>query len=262
MIKIIKFTPKLSEGVKMNIEEIVEKWSALSAKDLLRNIFQQFGTRAAIGTSFQKTGLVTIDIASKVADNFRVFTIDTERLFPETYRYIKRIEELYSDKLHDNKIEIYKSHPHIIDTMIKRHGEYLFFDNPAKRDLCCKNRKLVPNSEALKTMDVWISGLRADQSEYRGKLKNVQVISVDGRRIIKVAPLFYWTKADIDAYIKDRNLPIHPLYEEGYKTISCIICTTPVRPGESDRAGRWRWEKQLKGLPKECGLHYQDGTGI
>lgn len=232
-----------------------------TTEDLLRDIFQQFGIRAAIGTSFQKTGLVTVDIASKVADNFRVFTIDTGRLFPETYQYIRQIEELYSDKLH-NKIEIYKPDSFIVEAMVTRHGEYLFFDNPAKRELCCKNRKVLPNNEALKTVNVWVTGLRADQSEYRGKLKNVQVISVDGKQIIKVAPLFYWTKADIDAYIEKRNLPIHPLYAEGYKTISCIICTTPVCPGENDRAGRWRWEKQLKNLPKECGLHYQNGSGI
>jgi len=246
----------------MNIEEIVEKWSALPAKDLLRDIFRQFGAKAAIGTSFQKTGLVTIDIASKVADDFRVFTIDTERLFPETYQYIRQIGELYLDKLHNNKVEIYKPDRCIIEAMVKQHGEYLFFDSPAKREFCCKNRKLLLNNEALKTMDVWITGLRADQSEHRGKLNNIQVISANGRQIIKVAPLFHWTEADIDAYIEDRNLPIHPLYAEGYKTISCMICTTSVRLGENDRAGRWRWEKQLKDPPKECGLHYQDGTGI
>jgi len=234
----------------------------LHAGDLLRDIFQQFGTKAAIGTSFQKTGLVAVDIASRVADNFRVFTIDTGRLFPETYQYTKQIEELYSDKLHNNKIDIYKPNARIVEAMVKRHGEYLFFDNPAKRELCCKNRKVLPNNEALKTVDVWVTGLRADQSEYRGKLQNVQVISVDGRQIIKVAPLFYWTEADIDVYIEERNLPVYPLYAEGYKTVGCIICSTPVRPGESDRAGRWRWEKQLKDFPKECGLHYQNGTGI
>ncbi|MFQ6042770.1 MAG: phosphoadenylyl-sulfate reductase [Candidatus Poribacteria bacterium] len=246
----------------MNIDEIVERWSALHAEDLLRDIFQKFGVKAAIGTSFQKTGLVTVDIASKVADNFRVFTIDTERLFPETYKYIRQIETLYSDKLHNHKIEIYKPDSRIIEVMIKQHGEYLFFDSPAKRELCCKNRKVLPNNEALKTMDVWITGLRADQSAYRGKLKKIQVIPTDGKQIIKVAPLFYWTETDIDAYIEKRNLPIHPLYSEGYKTIGCIICTTPVRLGEDNRAGRWRWEKQLKNSPKECGLHYQNGAGI
>lgn len=246
----------------MNIGDIVERWSVLNAEDLLRDIFQQFGIKAAIGTSFQKTGLVTIDIASKVSDNFRVFTIDTERLFPETYQYIIQIEELYSDKLYNNKIEIYKPEPFIVEAMVKQHGEYLFFDSPAKRELCCKNRKVLPNNEALKTMDVWVTGLRADQSEYRSKLKNVQVISMDEKQIIKVAPLFYWTEEEIDAYIEARNLPIHPLYAKGYETISCIICTTPVLPDEDERAGRWRWEKQLKDFSKECGLHYKNGAGI
>ncbi|MHC4534266.1 MAG: phosphoadenylyl-sulfate reductase [Planctomycetota bacterium] len=248
--------------MKMNIAKIVEKWSVLHTEDLLRDIFQQFGIKAAVGTSFQKTGLVTIDIASKVADNFRVFTIDTGRLFPETYQYISQIEGLYSDKLHNNKIEIYGPDSSIVAAMVERHGEYLFFDNPAKRELCCNNRKVLPNNKALKTMNVWLTGLRADQSEYRDKLKNVQVISVAGKQIMKVAPLFHWTEADIDAYIEKRNLPIHPLYAEGYKTIGCIICTTPVHFGEDARAGRWRWEKQLKSVPKECGLHYQNGTGI
>ena len=246
----------------MDVEYIIERWSVLNAEDLLRDIFQQFGIKAAIGTSFQKTGLVTIDIASKVSDNFRVFTIDTERLFPETYQYITQIEELYSDKLHNNKIELYKPDSRIVEAMVKQYGEYLFFDNPTQRELCCKNRKVLPNNEALKTMDIWVTGLRADQSEYRNKLKNIQVISVNEKQIIKVAPLFHWTEEDIGAYIKTRNLPIHPLYSKGYKTISCIICTTPVLPCEDDRAGRWRWEKQLKDFSKECGLHYQNGAGI
>ena len=116
----------------MDVEYIIERWSVLNAEDLLRDIFQQFGIKAAIGTSFQKTGLVTIDIASKVSDNFRVFTIDTERLFPETYQYITQIEELYSDKLHNNKIELFiKTYQIIVNgKMVKepRYRSYLTFE--------------------------------------------------------------------------------------------------------------------------------------
>ena len=243
------------------IEDILQAWEPLNAHELIRTIFREFGKRAAIGTSFQKTGTVTIDIASQVAENFRVYTIDTERLFPESYAYIEELERHYSLKL-----ESYKPDEATTQAMIKRHGEHLFYKSKELQDYCCHVRKVVPNYQALKTLDVWITGLRGDQSHHRSQMGKTQVIPFEGREIIKVAPLFEWTEAQVDDYVRERQLPVHPLYKkilsagQVYKSIGCHTCTVPILPHEDPREGRWPWQRDDN--KKECGLQLIGGSGI
>ena len=240
--------------------ELLERWTALPAEQLIHAIFTEYGDRAALGTSFQKTGLVMIDLASRLSKPFRVFTIDTGRLFAETIAYMQAISERYRFAL-----EVYACDAQQIAEFIAQspYREYLFLESHAMRQRCCYIRKVLPRNQALRTLDVWITGVRKDQSAFRGSLRKVDLMTFEGRSIVKVMPLFDWTDQEIDAYLRSRNLPIHPLYAKGYATIGCRTpCTTPSLPGEDARDGRWRWERTLL---KECSLHLHEfdaGAGI
>jgi phosphoadenosine phosphosulfate reductase len=233
--------------------QVIQQWFALPAKDLLKEIFVSFGQKAAIGTSFQKTGVVTIDITARVIPEFRVFTIDTGRLFPETHEYMKQIAERY----HLN-LEVYTCNEHEAQKIVAQslYQDYLFLQNQTMRRQCCYVRKIMPRNRALQTLDVWIAGLRRDQSEFRSRMKKVATVSIEGRTLLKVAPLFDWTEQALDAYIHDHHIPVHPLYAQGYKTIGCQYpCSTLSIEGEDLRTGRWRWEQSST---KECGFHLEN----
>lgn len=224
---------------------------------LIKELFIRFGKRAAIGTSGQLTGSVLVDMACKTGIKPRVFTIDTLRLFPETTEFFKQIEKKYRIK-----IERIKPDPVKLKRMIAQHGEYLFFDTKEKQEYCCNLRKVEPNNKVLNTLDVWITGLRTDQSESRALTPRLQIIyHGDQRRpILKVAPLVDWEEAGVRAYLKKNKVPIHPLLKwkkDGwfYESLGCILCTTPIGPGEPRRAGRWRWFNAFAPDKKECGIH-------
>jgi phosphoadenylyl-sulfate reductase (thioredoxin) len=190
----------------------------------------------------------------------RVFTNDTGRLFPETLDYFARVEKTYGFV-----VERFSPDPAEVEKMVARHGEYLFFDSKEMQELCCHLRKVVPNRRALDTVDAWVTGLRADQSEGRSATPRLQMIEHEqaGRKrmILKAAPLVDWTEAMVREYVKSRNAPVHELLEARfpggwyYESLGCVICTTPIGPDEPRRAGRWRWFNAMEGNNKECGIH-------
>jgi phosphoadenosine phosphosulfate reductase len=236
-------------------EEALAEFEHWDADEILRWAFDVYGDRAAIGTSLQQTGLTQIDITSRVVDDpFRVFTVDTERLHEETYEFFDTVRKRY-----DLDLEVFQPDPDEVEQMVDRHGLYLFFDSREKQQLCCDIRKQRPFDRAVETVDVWICGLRRDQSPERSDTPKAQLSKESGEWVLKLAPLADWTERDIWDYTEDHNVPYNPLFDEGYKTISCRICTTPVREGEPKRAGRWRW---FQDHDRECGLHYKDGGGI
>jgi phosphoadenosine phosphosulfate reductase len=190
-------------------------------------------------------------MTSRHFKSFRVFTIDTHRLYPETYDIIRTTEERYG-------IEIEKFMPdeNILKSMIDRFGEYLFFIDKAKQEYCCFVRKIEPNRRALATLDVWITGLRNDQSEHRRKLKKASIIEEEGRKVLKLNPLVDWTIESVWKYIKKEKLPYNVLFDWSFDSVGCIVCSTPLLKGEPPRAGRWRWFNILKEeYKKECGIH-------
>jgi phosphoadenosine phosphosulfate reductase len=243
----------------MNIinEELLGELQAIrEPQEMIRELIVRLGDRAAIGTSGQLTGVVMIDMAVRSGVVPRVFTIDTLRLFDETYEYFDLLEEKYGIK-----IERLRPDPNKIKEMVAEHGEYLFFDSPARQEYCCFLRKVEPNNRALDTLDIWISGLRRDQSSYRRDTLGMEIIrhGEDKRPILKVAPLVDWTEQKCRAYMKDHDIPVHKLleWEQGgwrYESLGCRICTTPIGPDEPRRAGRWRWFNSGD-ENKECGLH-------
>ena len=230
-------------------KETLDRLNAMPAEELIKWAFENFGDRAAIGTSFQLTGTVIIDLASRQLKRFRVFTIDTLRLHNETYGAIKAAEEKYR-----LNIERYTPDEGLLKGMLERFGEYLFFMDKAKQEYCCYVRKVEPNRRALKTLDVWITGLRRDQSDFRKAVPKAEVVEEDGRKILKLNPLADWDTEKIWQYIKENNLPYNKLFDMGYDSIGCIICSTPLVKGEPPRSGRWRWFSK-EDDNKECGIH-------
>jgi phosphoadenosine phosphosulfate reductase len=174
-----------------------------------------------------------------------VVTLDTGRLFPETYelwaqterRYGRRIAALYPDRVS-------------VESLVARQGIDGFYSSVEARRACCAIRKLEPLQRALAGATAWITGLRADQSDERA---DISFAAFDPhRRLIKVSPLFDWTRAQVLSFIREHDIPVSPLHERGFASIGCAPCTRAIGPGEPERAGRWWWEQEQK---KECGLH-------
>ncbi len=232
------------------IEELNEK----TAEELIGWAFDNFGVRAAIGTSFQLTGSVIFELAKRRHENFRVFTVDTGRLHPETLDMIKRVEERYGIK-----IERFTPDADKVADMVKRFGEYLFFTDKAKQEYCCKVRKVEPNLRALASLDLWITGIRRDQSGFRKDAKKAEIVKEGSREILKLAPLVDWDQDRIKAFIADNELPVNELFKKGYDSIGCVICSTPLAAGEQPRSGRWRWQHGVDDK-KECGIHINSDT--
>lgn len=231
--------------------------AAVKAEDLLRMAHEQGGDRAAIGTSLQKTGVVMIDMASRAAIPLRVFFIDTLMNHEETYRLLEAVERRYGIA-----IERFEPDPEDLRLLRENVGQWAHF---LARDMCCEFRKTRPLRRALETLDIWIAGLRADQSEHRADTarKRSRMTGTGGRQILKLNPLLDWTAADVDEYIRCHDVPCNALYDyespfgERYHVIGCKPCHIPVKECFGRRAGKFPWE----GGKKECGLH-KDGGGI
>ncbi len=227
-------------------------------QDILFCLFKHYDDRAAIVTSGQLSGMVQIHLAAESQLPFRVCTIDTLRLFPETYKFFNQVEDRYG-------IEIERIQPDPIDVgnMVSEHGAYLFFDSRTKQQFCCDVRKVKPMRKLLESLDVWITGTRQDQSESRQKFQKVEVLSSETHPILKVSPLIDWTIEDVWSYVKKHDIPVNPLFQPDanghyFDSLGCMTCTTRIRPGETKRAGRWRWQNatDTEVDTKECGLHY------
>ena len=237
---------------------LLETLNAMTPEELLEWAYATHGERAALFTSFQDTGCVMIDMASRVAPKLRVLTVDTLRLHPETYQLIDTIESRYG--IH---IERFEPEPKALKKMVDQHGEFLFFDSKAKQEFCCQVRKVEPNIRALQTVDVWITGLRHDHSEGRQAVEKASLEQQMSGQVVKLAPLVEWSQEQVKDHISAHDVPYNALYDQGYNSIGCVICSTPTKPWEKKRAGRWRWLNHMDDDDKECGIHtYRDGGGI
>jgi thioredoxin-dependent adenylylsulfate APS reductase len=221
-----------------------------SAAEVLAWAAGTFGSRFAIATSFQKEGMVILDIASHTGGKPRVFTLDTGRLPDETVQMIGAVRARYGID-----VEIVRPDPAEVESMVAQHGPDLFYESLENRRLCCEIRKVRPLERKLRELDAWAAGLRRQQSDTRSQIAKIE--QIDGR--VKIHPLADWTSADVDAYIREHEVPVHPLYAHGYATIGCAPCTRAILPGEDERAGRWWWEQSGH---KECGIHFSPGGKV
>ena len=234
----------------------LETLEAMTSEALFSWALRVYGDRAGIVTSFQDTGCAMVDLAQRAAPGMRVITIDTLRLPEESYRQIDAVEARYGIT-----VERFQPDPQKLARMVEQHGEFLFFDSKPKQEHCCQVRKVEPNERALATLDARITGLRRDQSAGRAGTRRAQWVERGGRLILKLAPLADWSAEQVRGYIEEHEVPLHPLYAQGYTSIGCAVCTTPTRSHESARAGRWRWFNYLEHDAKECGIH-TGGSGI
>lgn len=233
------------------VSEETERLECLSLDELLCWCWNYFGDKAAIGTSFQGSGLVIIDHALRNGCNFPIFTIDTGLLFPETLELKKKLEDFWD-------VKIQSVHPEqTIEEQKKTMGPDLWKTNP---DSCCQMRKVLPLQSRLSSLDVWITGLRRGQSDQRKSTNVLEMYEFDKLResyIFKLNPMVNWSREKVWSYINDHKIPYNTLHDKGYRSIGCWPCTKAISDGQDERAGRW------EGFNKtECGIHTFLGQGI
>jgi thioredoxin-dependent adenylylsulfate APS reductase len=214
-----------------------------TAEEVLSWALSAYGDSLAISTSFQKEGMVVIDIATRINPRVRVFTIDTGRLPEETHQMMETVRQRYGIP-----VEIVFPEASEVESMIALHGPNLFYREVTLRKLCCHIRKVRPLERKLATLSAWVVGLRRSQTESRADIAKVE--SRDA--IVKISPLADWTSHDVDDYILRHDVPVHPLYAKGFPSIGCGPCTRATFDCEDQRAGRWWWEQDTE---KECGIH-------
>jgi len=174
-----------------------------------------------------------------------VFTLDTGRMFPETYSTWSATLERYK-----KAITAYYPNAQALQEFIVEKGPNSFYESVENRKQCCGIRKVEPLKRALAGKKIWVTGIRAEHSANRDHMPQVEWDEVN--QVIKFHPLLHWTTDQVKDYIRKENIPYNPLHDKGFVSIGCAPCTRAIRPGEDFRAGRWWWEDAGK---KECGLH-------
>jgi phosphoadenosine phosphosulfate reductase len=224
-------------------------------QDIIRWALTAFAPgRVALCTSFQIDGMAILDMAWRIDPDVRIFTVDTGKMPAETHALIEQVRRRYT-----RDIEIYRPDDADVAALVEPYGEDLFRQSVPLRLQCCEVRKVRPLARVLCDLDAWITGLRRDQSATRSNIRKIELDHSHGG-IVKVNPLADWTEAQVWDYVRANDVPYHPLYDQGYRSIGCAPCTRPVPPGADGRAGRWWWEGA--GTPKECGMHCAVGTGV
>lgn len=229
----------------MNKEDIEIAIKDKSPQEVLSYLAQNFEGEIVFSTSFGWEDQVISDMIFSANLPIKVFTLDTGRMFTETYYTWSRTLEKYQKPIH-----AFYPNEEKLQTMVSLKGPSSFYDSVENRKECCGIRKVEPLNRALKDQKIWITGIRADQSPNREDMDWVELD--EAHQLIKVHPIFNWTLEDVKAYVKEKNVPYNPLHDKGFPSIGCQPCTRAVQEGEDFRAGRWWWEDASK---KECGLH-------
>ncbi|MDL2296416.1 phosphoadenylyl-sulfate reductase [Bacteroidales bacterium OttesenSCG-928-B11] len=233
----------------MYAKDELEKWNEQFVKaypqEVLRFFMEMFGNKIALSSSLSIEDQVLTDMMVKIDKSSRIFTLDTGRLFPETYQLIDKTNMQYGIR-----IGIYFPDNEQVEKMVNTDGVNLFYDSIENRKRCCGIRKIEPLRRAFTSLDAWICGLRREQSVTRKEMRMVEWDENNG--LLKINPLINWTEEQTWEYIKANQVPYNKLHDKGFPSIGCEPCTRAVKPGEDIRAGRWWWEDPDH---KECGLH-------
>jgi phosphoadenosine phosphosulfate reductase len=225
----------MKENIRQ-LQTIAESWTP---ERILDWAFETFGASVAISSAFGAEGMVLIDIASRVRQTFRLFTLDTEFLFPETYNLMDEVEQRYG-------ITIERVYPLISpEEQEHAHGPALWQRNP---DQCCNLRKVEPLRRKLGELQAWITSIRRDQTATRASAGKIEWDEKFG--LVKINPIADWNSKQVWQYIREHDTPYNSLHDRSYPSIGCTHCTRAVRAGEDPRAGRWSGSSKT-----ECGLH-------
>ena len=230
---------------KEDIQQLNDKFIGAGPIEVLTACIELFKDKIALASSLGAEDQVLTQMVTSINPETKIFTLDTGRLFPDTYDLIDRTARKYK-----KSVEVYFPKSDAVQEMVNEKGINLFFESVENRKLCCQVRKIEPLKRAFEGLDAWICGLRAEQSVTR---QGLQIVEWDeNNKLVKINPLANWTEQQVWDYISENKIPYNPLHDKGYPSIGCQPCTRPVEPGDDIRAGRWWWENPDT---KECGLH-------
>lgn len=229
-----------------NIAEFNEQFQSLEPRAILQEVLKHYPQAAISFSGAEDVALLVM--AKKIQPDIRVFTLDTGRLHPETYRFIEQVREQY-------KLDIEFLYPDTaaVQTLTREKGLFSFYKDGHEQ--CCGIRKTEPLRRKLATVDAWITGQRKDQSPTRTNVPTAQLdttFAAPGKTLLKFNPFANWRSKDVWDYIRMFELPYNPLHDRGFVSIGCEPCTKAIGPNQHEREGRWWWEEATA---KECGLH-------
>ena len=227
------------------LEDIKHEISGLQPVEALALLADKFPGEIIFSTSFGWEDQVITHMIFTNNLPIKIFTLETGRLFPETYYVWNRTMEMYGKPIH-----AYYPNNELLEQMVNAKGPSSFYESVENRKECCGIRKVEPLNRALTGNKLWVTGIRAEQSANRQFMHDLEWD--EPHNLIKFHPIFDWTLDQVKEYIRIHNVPYNTLHDRGFPSIGCAPCTRAVQPGEDFRAGRWWWEDQSK---KECGLH-------
>jgi phosphoadenosine phosphosulfate reductase len=230
----------------MDLLQLNETLGKLNAAERLAHICSLFPEGVVFSTSLGQEDQVLTYFIAKQKLPVQIFTLDTGRLFQETYDLLDRTIARYKVP-----VKIFFPEAARVEAMVNQKGPNSFYESVENRKECCFIRKVEPLNRALKGANVWITGLRAEQSDNRHDLPFAEWD--EAHQLVKINPLLDWTLDQLLAFIKEQNIPYNSLHDKGFPSIGCAPCTRAIEPGEDIRAGRWWWEASQK----ECGLHQE-----
>jgi phosphoadenosine phosphosulfate reductase len=225
-------------------QELIQKIESSPLPEALKLVTGLFPGEVVFSSSLGQEDQVLTDIIFKNNLPVKVFTIDTGRLFNEAYELLDRTTARYK-----KPVMVYFPEATDVEKFVATKGINSFYESVENRKECCYIRKVKPLNRALSGAKVWITGLRAEQSNNRRDMPMIEW--AEDKQLYKFNPMINWTYDEVLNYIKEFNVPYNPLHDKGFVSIGCAPCTRAIEPGEDARAGRWWWEASHK----ECGLH-------
>jgi sulfate adenylyltransferase large subunit/phosphoadenylyl-sulfate reductase (thioredoxin) len=234
-----------ADELRAKVVALAQVFGGLSPAERIAHLRREVAGKVVFTTSFGLEDQAILHLLARQNDDIDVVTLDTGRLFPETYALWAQSERYYGRRIR----AVYPRHDELA-ALVERQGIDGFYESRGARIACCSVRKLEPLGRALAGARAWIAGLRAEQSAHR---RDMALVAADAERgLIKLNPLFDWTRQQLLDFVITHDVPINPLHGQGFASIGCAPCTRAIAPGESERAGRWWWEDDGK---RECGLH-------
>jgi phosphoadenosine phosphosulfate reductase len=228
----------------MLTQELIKQVEESSLLEGIKLVSELFPGKVVFSSSLGQEDQVLTDVIFKNDLPVKIFTIDTGRLFNEAYELLDRTTARYK-----KIIAVYFPNATDVEEFVATKGINSFYESVENRKTCCHIRKVVPLNRALAGAKVWITGLRAEQSNNRHGMPMVEWS--EEKQLYKFNPLINWTYGEMISYIEKFNVPYNRLHDKGFISIGCAPCTRAIEPGEDARAGRWWWETSQK----ECGLH-------
>jgi phosphoadenosine phosphosulfate reductase len=235
----------MNNSTNIILAQLTDQFSRQSAVESMEELCRLYPGKVVFSTSFGLEDQVITHLISSKKLPVEIFTLDTGRLFPETYSTWNSTIERFGITIH-----AYYPDAGSLQDFISSKGPNSFYESVENRKSCCHIRKVEPLNRALHGKSVWITGIRASQSANRGEMPILEWD--ESHQLVKYHPLLHWSESDTRNYVSDNNVPYNPLHDKGFVSIGCAPCTRAIKPGEDFRAGRWWWEEADK---KECGLH-------